>query len=68
MELLTIKEVSKKLKINATDTYKLIKSGHIKALKLGSLKVASCELDRFILQSIGKDYSDLKGVTNLILN
>ena len=28
MELLTIKDVSKKLKMNTTDTYKLIKSGN----------------------------------------
>ncbi|OOM69514.1 helix-turn-helix domain protein [Clostridium sp. BL-8] len=65
MELFTIKEVSKKLRINPTDTYKLIKSGHISALKLGSLKVASCELDRFIVDSIGKDYSLLNDVRKL---
>ncbi|MVX63125.1 helix-turn-helix domain-containing protein [Clostridium chromiireducens] len=65
MELFTIKEVSKKLKINPTDTYKLIKSGHISALKLGSLKVSSCELDRFIVDSIGKDYSVLNDVKQL---
>lgn len=65
MELFTIKEVSKKLKINPTDTYKLIKAGHISALKLGSLKVASCELDRFIIDSVGKDYSVLNDVKYL---
>lgn len=65
MELFTIKEVSKKLKINVSDTYKLIKAGHLQALKLGSLKVTSLELDRFISNAGGKDYSDLKDVKEL---
>lgn len=45
MELLTVKEVSKILKINVSDTYKLIKKGHIQALKLGSFKVTSVEIE-----------------------
>ena len=40
MELLTIKEVSKRLKLNVSDTYKLIKAGHLKALKLPSPSVS----------------------------
>ena len=48
MELFTIREVSKRLKMNTSDTYKLIKSGNLQALKLGSLKVTSYELERFI--------------------
>jgi excisionase family DNA binding protein len=68
MELLTIKEVSKRLKMNATDTYKLIRAGHIQALKLGSLKVASCELDRFISQAVGKDFTNLNKVKELNFN
>ena len=55
MELLTIKDVSKKLKMNTTDTYKLIKSGNLQALKLGSLKVSSYELERFIREATGKE-------------
>lgn len=65
MELLTISEVAKRLKINATDTYKLIKSGHLQALKLGSLKVTSLELERFIREAGGKDFSDLNNVVEL---
>lgn len=68
MELHTIKEVSIKLKINVSDTYKLIKSGHLQALKLGSLKVTSLELERFIINSSGKDYSDLSDVKELKLS
>lgn len=65
MELLTVKEVSKKLKINATDTYKLINKGYIKILKLGSIKVPDFELARFIKDSVGKDFSDLDNVKDI---
>lgn len=65
MELYTIREVSKLLKMNTTDTYKLIKTGHLLAVRLGSLKVASFELERFLREAIGKDYSDLRNVCEL---
>lgn len=67
MQLYTIKEVSKILKMNITDTYKLIKSGNLQALKLGSLKVSSYELERFIREANGKDFSDLNDVKELIV-
>lgn len=66
MELFTVKEVSKMLKMNVTDTYKLIKAGHLQVLKLGSLKVTSFELERFIREASGKDFSDLNNVTEYI--
>ncbi|MBP3931752.1 MAG: helix-turn-helix domain-containing protein [Peptostreptococcaceae bacterium] len=65
MELFTIREVSKRLKMNTSDTYKLIKSGNLQALKLGSLKVTSYELERFIREATGKDFTDLSNVTEL---
>lgn len=65
MELFTIREVSKRLKMNTSDTYKLIKSGNLQALKLGSLKVTSYELERFIRDATGKDFTDLSNVTEL---
>lgn len=67
MQLYTIKEVSKILKMNITDTYKLIKSGNLQALKLGSLKVSSYELERFIREASGKDFSNLDDVKELIV-
>ena len=67
MELFTIKEVSKKLKLNVSDTYKLIRAGHLQALKLGALKVTPLELERFIRESSGKDFSDLNNVKELDL-
>ena len=65
MELFTIREVSKRLKMNTSDTYKLIKSGNLQDLKLGSLKVTSYELERFIREATGKDFTDLSNVTEL---
>lgn len=65
LELFTVSEVSKLLKVNNTYVYKLIKTGYLKALKLGSLKVPDSELKRFIDFSIGKDFSDLDNVKDL---
>lgn len=64
-EFLTITEVARKLKLNRTNTYTLVNKGLIKATKLGSLKVAASELDRFINWSIGKDLSDLENPKEL---
>ncbi len=66
MELFTVSEVSKLLKVNNTYVYKLIKTGYLKALKLGSLKVPDSELKRFIDFSIGKDFSDLDNIKDLL--
>lgn len=68
VELFTIAEVSKKLKVNKNTVYNLIKARHLSALKLGSLKVTSTELERFINSSLGKDFSDLNNVTDLKFN
>lgn len=68
LRLFTIKEVSERLKMNVTDTYKLIKSGRLTALKLGSLKVTAAELERFIKEANGKDFTDLNNVVDLVCN
>ena len=60
--LLTVKEVSERLKVNVNYVYELIKKGHIEALKLGSMKITNAELDRFILAANGNDFSDLDNV------
>lgn len=65
MELFTVMEVAKKLKTNKQRVYSLIKSGHLKALKLGDLKIPSFELDRFIQQSVGRDFTDLNNIIEL---
>ena len=68
LRLFTIKEVSERLKMNRAAVYELIKSGNLQALKLGSLKVTSLELERFIKEATGKDFSDLENVIDLVCN
>ena len=67
VSIIPFPSLSKKLKMNTTDTYKLIKSGNLQALKLGSLKVSSYELERFIREATGKDFSDLENVKELVM-
>lgn len=63
--LLTITEVAEALHINRNAAYDLIRYGHLKALKLGSLKVTTFELEDFMRRSEGLDFSDLKSVVPL---
>lgn len=65
MHLLTVTETSKLLKVNRNKVYELIRTGHLKALKIGSLKVPSVEVERFIQENTGKDLSDLENVKEL---
>lgn len=65
MELLTVKEVAKKLKVNPNCVYELMKAGHLNYLVLGSKKVTDFELQRFLKEAQGKDFTDLKNVKNL---
>ncbi|EDT16222.1 helix-turn-helix domain-containing protein [Clostridium perfringens] len=65
MELLTVKEVAKKLKVNPTCVYGLMKAGHLNYLILGSKKVTDFELQRFLKEAQGKDFTDLNNVKNL---
>lgn len=54
--LLTVKEVSKILKINNEYVYQLIRKGDLKALKLGRWKVPYFELDRFLRDNLGREF------------
>lgn len=63
--LLTVKDVAKRLKVNVNYVYELIKKGHIEALRLGSMKITNVELDRFISNASGKDFSDLGNIVPL---
>lgn len=65
MELLTISEVAKKLKVNVNLVYKLISHGHLQCLKLGAMKVTAYELDRFIKWASGKDFTNLENVVDV---
>ena len=47
-QLLSINEVCEKLFISQTTAYKLLKSGQIKAFKLGMWKIPAKSLDEYI--------------------
>ena len=64
-ELFTVAEVSKKLKCNRNYVYALVKHGHLKALKLGHLKITNYDFDEFVRNSSGKDFSNLESVMEL---
>ena len=63
--LLTVLEASEVLGINKNLVYSLINHGHLTALKLGSLKVTSIELEDFLIRNNGMDFSDLNKVVPL---
>lgn len=65
MELLTVKEVSKKLKVNVNYVYSLMNKGYLNYLVLGSKKVTDFELERFLRESQGKDFTDLDNVKEM---
>ena len=52
----TVTETAELLKVNRNYVYSLLKSGVIKGLKLGSLKITRTELMRFLEDNNGKDY------------
>lgn len=57
----TVKETSKFLGINEQDVRKLIAAGELKAIKFRSLKVPATELNRFLSNSTGKDFTHILG-------
>ena len=54
----TISEASKILKTNKNCIYDLVRHGHLKVIKYGSLKVPAKEIERFIEKYIGYDLSN----------
>ena len=61
-ELLTVKEVSKILKINVHRVYDLVRTGMLPALKLGSLKIRKSSLEKFLEEYEGMDISDVNNI------
>lgn len=67
-ELYTVKETAKILKVNTDSVYTLIKSGKLRALKLGSLKVRRTTILEFLDKYDGYDLSDLDNIKILEIN
>ena len=61
-ELLTVKEVSKILKVNVHRVYDLVRAGMLPALKLGSLKIRKSSLEKFLEEYEGMDISDVNNI------
>lgn len=57
----TVKEVSKFIGIAESDVRKLIVSGELKAIKFRSIKIPAIELERFLQNSTGKDFTGILG-------
>ncbi|WP_282801164.1 helix-turn-helix domain-containing protein [Secundilactobacillus kimchicus] len=55
----TVVETARILKTRNTNVYKLIKSGKLKALKLGNMSVPDSEIDRFIDTYKGKTLKEI---------
>ena len=60
-----IATVAKRLKCNRNKVYELIKSGALRGLKLGSMKVSTMELEDFMIRNAGKDLTDLENIKPL---
>lgn len=65
--LYTMAEASKILKVNRATVDRLRKAGLIRCLKLGSWKVRSEELERFLRDSEGKDITDPFNVKDIAI-
>lgn len=61
----TVPELATLLHTTNTTVRSLIKCGHIRAMKLGEIKVSQQEVERFLIKSANVDYTnptDLKPV------
>lgn len=63
--LYTVPEVAKLIKTNPAYVYKLINTGLLPALKLGSLKIRKVALEEFLAKYEGKDLTDPTNIVNL---
>lgn len=54
----TVPELATLLHTTNTTVRSLIKCGHIKAMKLGEIKVSQQEVERFLNESVNVDYTD----------
>lgn len=63
--LYTVAETAKILKTNTSYVYSLIKLGYLSAIKLGSYKIRSSTLEKFLQEYENKDLTDLTNVKEL---
>lgn len=64
--LLTVTQAASLLQTQENAVYSLIKAGKVRALKLGNLKIRRQEIDRFLAEGEGYDFSDPQHVRPLV--
>lgn len=65
-KLYTVAETAKLFHVNRNTVYKLIDSGLLPALKLGSLKILGTALDEFLEKYNGYDLSDFNDIREIV--
>lgn len=63
--LLTIPQAALLVHTDVSRMRALVRDGHIRALKLGELKIRRQEIDRFLKEAEGLDYSDTGNIRRL---
>lgn len=63
--LYTVPQVSKLIHTNSTYVYKLINSGLLPVLKLGSYKIRRAALEDFLAKYEGKDLTDPERIKDI---
>ncbi len=63
--LYTVKEVAEIIHSNTNYVYELIRRGFLPAMKLGCYKVRAEALKKFLVESEGKDLTDLAAIKEL---
>ena len=65
--ILTIPQAAILMHTDINKGRSLVKKGYIKGLKLKGLKIRRAEIDRFLKDAEGKDFSDLENIKELVL-
>lgn len=63
--VLSVHQTARVLHTSEARVRDLIRSGILKGFKLGEMKVARTEIERFLIFSVGKDFTDLQNIRNL---
>ena len=64
----TVQEVAKILHSSPNYIYSLIDKGYLPAIKLGSIKILKSTLEKFLLENVGKDLSNINDIKKIPTN
>lgn len=63
----TVKEVARILHSSPNYIYQMIEKGYLPAIKLGSVKILSSTLEKFLKENEGKDFSNIDEIKKLTI-